>query len=490
LRPARHGRRRSQALDKARCVIVCWSQASTHPQTGAKVQIEARVANDAGKLIQLKLEPADQPLFFRQFQAADLSQWRGGRDEPQFQLLAGAARAMVEGAGGARDFAAARPPARKRGKLGRAAIAALCALAFAVATLAAVALAPEGRLSICTLTHHDRLCLEEAELDAFDARLADARERLAQRAIFYIADQKQNFPSLAWAIAQLAAPNAQGLIDHKQAFDARMAALIEPNCGCLTYGPAPHTMSNAWMLVASTAFGEAAPGSIIDAILAAQSAEGWWSAALDALDQSDNGSTYATAFVILALVRQMPFNAERAAAMKRAAEAGSRYLIHQSATAQGFLSDYPQSLRKITNPGIDGQTLAALAVARPDVDLGDRARKISGSLKDLPPLWTTASSDVLIRRRNDAQYYDDFRHISAAWMVLGAVSGLGDLGPLERARVLSAVRRAFRRDLSSAQLFERDWVAAEAIFALGETVKRLRAMEERGVENAFAQPAG
>lgn len=468
------------ALDGARCVLVCWSAASVDPQGGAKVQVEARVANDLGKLIQVKLEPVVAPLFFRQWQAADLSSWSGEAADRAFQGVVRAARGIAGGAklGGVYtpSAAAPAPPRRRRRK---ALLAAAVAGAAFLCVGGVAATTPDARIFICTLTNPDGLCLSAAELDRFDRALVDAKTRLAQRARFYIHDRRQNFPTIAWAISQLAAPNPENLKADKEAYDARLKDLLDPGCGCLTNGPAPHTMTNAWMLVATAAFGEPAPDSVVDAVLRGQSAEGWWAGALDAADTPDNGATYATAFVILALKRQLDlgvYDTARRRAIEGAIAAASGWLVHQASTTGGYLADYPQSLRRLSDPGIDGQTLAALSLTRPDVDLGARASRLAAGLARLPPLWTTRSSDVIVTRTGGDQYYDDFRHISAAWMVLGAVSGYADLDARRRADVLIALRRVFRRDLSSPELFEREWVAAEAIFALAETVRRLRLM--------------
>jgi len=472
------------ALDRARCVLVCWSESSVHPQLGAKVQVEARFANDAGKLLQLKLEPTNAPLFFRQWQAADLAGWNGGNSDPAFQRIAVAARALLAGAAPATFAEAANTPAKR---IRRKALLAAAAAGAAFLGVGAVTLAsPDAQLAVCELTNQDRLCLSDAEIAGYDSALADARTKLAQRAIFYINDRRQNFPSIAWAISQLAAANTDGLTDHKAAFDRRLIDLIEPDCGCLKYGPAPHTMSNAWFLVTTAKFGEPAPATVIDAVIAGQSVEGWWSAALDAVDASDNGAIYATAFMVIALERQIPLieDEARRIEVRRAVEAGAGWLVSQISNRAGYLTDYPQSQRSLSDPGIDGATLTALSTARPDVNLKTRAERLARALDRLPPLWTTQSSDVLVRREGGAQYYDDFRHIGAAWTVLGAVSSLKDLSPFERARVLMSVRRVFRRDLASPELFEREWVAAEAIFALGESVDRLKTYSKNGLGRA------
>lgn len=483
----------TMALDAARCVLVCWSTASIDPNGGAKVQVEARVANDAGKLIQVKLERVSQPLFFRQWQAADLSTWTGEAGDRAFERVVKAARDIAGGArlGGDHFNEVAAAPPRAGSRRRKALLGAAVAGAAFLCVGGVAATTPDAQILICTLANPDRLCLTPAELDRFDAALADARTRLAQRARFYIHDRRQNFPTVAWAISQLSAPNTDALKADKTAFDARMHDLINPECLCLANGQTPHTITNAWMLITTASFGKAAPDSIMDAILKGQSTEGWWAGALDAADTPDNGATYATAFMILALNRQLDFgvaNPDRRARVEEAVRAASGWLVHQASTTSGYLADYPQSLRKLSNPGIDGQTLAALSLTRPDVDLGARAARLAGELGRLPPLWTTASSDVIVTRENGAQYYDDFRHISAAWMVFGAVSGYPDLDPVHRAEVLVALRRVFKRDLTSPDLFEREWVAAEAIFALGESVRRLKIMSEKGLDPAKAGP--
>ena len=476
------------ALDRARCVLVCWSEASAHPTGGAKVQVEARVANDAGKLIQVKLEPIDQPLFFRQWQAADLSRWSGDRKEAAYLRVVEAARSLLSGkALAAGHFAAALSPARKRRRLALgAAVAAAALFGAGAATIAT----PDAQMMICSLQKPNEICLTDDDIRRFDAALTDAKTRLAQRAIFYINDRRQDFPTMGWTLTQLAAPNAEGLRAQQSAYNARLADLLNNPCQCLLNGDVPHTISNAWMLLADANFGQASPATVIDAMLAGQSTEGWWSSTLDAADAPDNGATYATAFALLALHGQIQHTSDpvRAGAMNRAIDAGAGWLVQQM-SREGWLADYPQSVRRMSNPGIDGEVVAALAVARPEVNLRARTARLASSMANLPPLWTQPSSDVLVNRKNGTQFYDQLRHISAAWTVLGAVSGMRDLSGIERARVQSAVRRVFQRDLESPDLFKAEWVAAEAIFALGETVERLKEMRKTGLGPRAEAPA-
>lgn len=100
----------TQALQTARCVIVCWSKLSVHSRTGQKVQVEAREAQSDNKLLQVLLERVSPPLFFRQAQAADLTSWSGEEGDAKFQGLAQAARDMLDG----REPASFDPAERRR----------------------------------------------------------------------------------------------------------------------------------------------------------------------------------------------------------------------------------------------------------------------------------------------------------------------------------------------------------------------------------------
>lgn len=71
------------ALKDAQAVVVIWSVNSVR---SAWVQDEAGEGRDSGRLVPVVLGNCKPPLGFRQFQAVDLSGWRGG-DGPQVQAL-------------------------------------------------------------------------------------------------------------------------------------------------------------------------------------------------------------------------------------------------------------------------------------------------------------------------------------------------------------------------------------------------------------------
>ncbi len=71
-----------QALDQADIVFVVWTKTSVHSNW---VRDEATSGRDAGRLVPVTVDGSLPPLGFRQFQVADLSEWRGNLDTPEFQ---------------------------------------------------------------------------------------------------------------------------------------------------------------------------------------------------------------------------------------------------------------------------------------------------------------------------------------------------------------------------------------------------------------------
>jgi hypothetical protein len=82
-------------LEAADSVVVVWTAASIQSDY---VQDEAEEARLRGVLVPITLEPVKPPAGFRQVQAADLSQWTGSAQHPEFRMLLTAVRALVDAA--------------------------------------------------------------------------------------------------------------------------------------------------------------------------------------------------------------------------------------------------------------------------------------------------------------------------------------------------------------------------------------------------------
>ena len=83
-------------LDAARCVVVCWTQASTGPD-GAYVREEAERAKARGALLPVLLDPVSPPFGFGEVQALNLQGWQGGGKDAQWVHFVATVRAFVSG---------------------------------------------------------------------------------------------------------------------------------------------------------------------------------------------------------------------------------------------------------------------------------------------------------------------------------------------------------------------------------------------------------
>jgi hypothetical protein len=82
-----------EALGSARCVLVLWSEQSVSSRW---VRAEASAAAERGVLVPVLVRAIEPPLEFRNIQAADLTEWSGADDHPEWQRLFGTVSAMAK----------------------------------------------------------------------------------------------------------------------------------------------------------------------------------------------------------------------------------------------------------------------------------------------------------------------------------------------------------------------------------------------------------
>jgi len=137
-------------LHQAKVCLVAWSPAAV---VSENVKAEARWARNHGRLIQVFVEPCDPPTFFGERQGVSLIGWRGNSDDPRFQTIIAAVKAIMEG----------KTPPRGVGYAPRRGAPAWQWVTGAVAAIAAVltviADAPAARDVVCSLGPARSLCL-------------------------------------------------------------------------------------------------------------------------------------------------------------------------------------------------------------------------------------------------------------------------------------------------------------------------------------------
>ena len=97
-----------EALAAASAVIVLWSKSSVSSRW---VRAEATQANANHRLLPVMIEPCTRPIMFELTHTADLSNWKGGRDDPAWQAFVASVRRFVQrrGSGESAVVPALRP---------------------------------------------------------------------------------------------------------------------------------------------------------------------------------------------------------------------------------------------------------------------------------------------------------------------------------------------------------------------------------------------
>jgi len=85
-----------QALEKAGCVVVVWTEASVGPG-GEFVRDEASRAKARGVLVPVRLDRVKAPLGFGELQAFDLTHWKSNPNDPFLLDLVAACKAKLAG---------------------------------------------------------------------------------------------------------------------------------------------------------------------------------------------------------------------------------------------------------------------------------------------------------------------------------------------------------------------------------------------------------
>jgi TolB-like protein/tetratricopeptide (TPR) repeat protein len=82
------------ALSTADVVLVAWSK---HAAKSPWVRDEAAIGRDKGRLLPILLDGSQPPIGFRQFQALDLTGWKGRSNDRRTSALVGAVDALLDG---------------------------------------------------------------------------------------------------------------------------------------------------------------------------------------------------------------------------------------------------------------------------------------------------------------------------------------------------------------------------------------------------------
>lgn len=167
-------------LRTAKAVIVVWTRGSA---ASTFVRDEAGRARDDGRLVPVQLDKVDIPLGFGAFQAEDFTNWNGGANAPQMQLLSEVLSAKLSG----RDVDGSAIERRRRRLGARIRLVSLLTVLALIVVIAVGAKnffappEPDIRAQLLQLLAEGRLTPEQAiqlaqllESDSLGATTADA----------------------------------------------------------------------------------------------------------------------------------------------------------------------------------------------------------------------------------------------------------------------------------------------------------------------------
>jgi hypothetical protein len=203
----------ARGIQEAKAAVVVWSP---HSATSDWVKEEATLARSGGKYVPVQIAGAEPPMGFTRIQAAQLANWNGSTENPQWQMLVGAVRNLVRERSGApaapRYVTPAEPPPRASAPPwamigGIAATAVVVGGAFVLfgggpreeakqeTPIESASTTPDQSGELARLREER----EQALAREREAEATAARERLAREAAERRAAQQQSTPSIASA---------------------------------------------------------------------------------------------------------------------------------------------------------------------------------------------------------------------------------------------------------------------------------------------------
>lgn len=450
-----------RAVKGAKVVLGCWTPAAIQRRW---VRIESRIGLDRGSLVAVGLErmnPEALPAEFYNVNVVDLSTFDGSAAHPAWQRVLAAIDRRLKSGGPARartgeDVRAPLPQRRRR----------FSPLALGGAALLAIAAIGGGWYYVGHAASFDQTAVE-ASLD----KTVTATEPVIANAVVSALGDAEGATNgkIFWGLAQLIAVDKATNAAEIQRFDAAVTKFLGSGCHCVTVEGAPFTIVSLWTLKAYGAAGRPPPAPVVDALLAAQNREGWWSSAMDAADRPDNAATYVTAFAVIALRELDPtltgdpaLRAKVKAARSRAVE----WLKRRRPKAGVDWADYPDNSLRTEAPSISAMATLALLPEVGDAEAKDIAAGFVAGIDKLSPIETNFSTDIMVTRADGETYVDTYRHVPTGWEVHALAKSYPLLSGDAAAKAERLLDQAKAISLSDPQLARQDWMLAEQYMGL------------------------
>jgi hypothetical protein len=455
-------------LEAAKCVLVVWTSASVESHW---VRGEAREGLKRGIAVPVLLDPVQPPIDFRSIHTIDFSAWRGDAASAMVvQLRDSIARILDQPPN------PAGPAQLKRGQVSQRRVRALqltsAALGIAFVLLLALNFRGVARTfdsaggALYALTSKRALTTDHA--GAMARHEAVLNTTLANQRTAYMGRKVLD----AWAVAQMMATPGGDAAGERRVFDTILPAALDPACECWTpVDGGQHAVATAWIILAHVARHRPIASNVIEHLLTAQWSDGSWPLYFDVLQTSDHESTYATAFLALALYeyrRSGQDSGELGARIDTAIEQAGGWLFAHRPPRGGRWLDYPgSSVRPLASRGISALTTYAFLRIFND----QRAQMVLSDwlsgLHQGVDFDFLESTDQYIERAAGGAHHDGTRYVVFAWELSALVAGYPHLGQLQRMHAQWFLSDALRHWSLDPKTMQLEWLLAESAYALG-----------------------
>ena len=445
-------------LTGAKLVIALWTKSSV---ASPNVRHEAIIAREAGKLLPVMVDdlaPGDFPMGLFMVQALSI-----GRTAREFNAVRAKFLAEVDARIGAGDAARAAalppPPATKRRRR-----LLLIGLAAGLLLLAVPVWLFWPQLTFWLNPDAAPVTREQVRSSIAGERLA--RERVAREADTTLSGEPAMIGSTwAWGAGQLIAGAPAESRELGQRYFDYLASVVNADCHCYYSDSIPHTIANAWAVLAAAKLRHPLPPGLLDTLLAAQHPEGWWTISLNAVRSPENGAVHPTALLTIALTearRAGIVPAEQRARVDAALRRAVGWLNRGPQNGANW-ADYPNNQRRTENL-VFAAYAAVASYAATDGQPGNAASAFLRSAASLPPPTEQFASGAYIPMTSGVRFFDDYRHPTSAWIGAAAVLTYRQADASQRRVLRGIIRQWLEVNLSDEALLRQDWITAETLF--------------------------
>lgn len=445
-------------LSTAKLVIALWTKSSV---ASPNVRHEAIIAREAGKLLPVmvdELTPTDFPMGLFMVQALQI-----GHGAREFNAVRSKFLAEVEariGEGDAMRAEAASPavaPPKRHRRVLIAAAAGLLLLAVPVWFFW-----PQ----LMFWLNPDAPPVAEEQVRASVAGERLARERVAREAETTLSGEASMIGSTwAWGAGQLISAAPAESRDLSQRYFDYLASVVNADCRCYYSDSIPHTIANAWALMAAAKMRHAIPPGLLDTVLAGQHPDGWWMISFNAVRSNENGAIHPTALLTIALAEARRAGIVPADRRSRVDAALRRAVLWLNRGPQDGAnwSDYPNNQRRTENLVFAAYATVASHVAT-DGQPGNAAAAFLRSARSLPAATDQFASGAYIPMTSGVRFFDDYRHPTSPWIGAASVLSYRQADPGQRRVLREIIRQWLEVNLSDEALLRQDWITAETLF--------------------------